>query len=124
MLTLVGVPSNACRVRGWLVRVVAALPLMRNNGTLFPRQTILPLGALLAAESLPFPLLYLHSQHQSSPWIHSLNPTLNHSAPASIGRLPSQAGVSRADCQGGFGMGSTQDPRAYMGRGGLGLRGG
>ena len=44
--------------------------------------------------------------------------------PASIVRFPSQAGALRADSQGGFGMGGTQDARAYVGGGGFGLWGG
>lgn len=48
--------------------------VLLNNGTSFPRQTMLPLGhSWLWSPSLPYPLLYPCSQQWSSPWIHSLN---------------------------------------------------
>ena len=51
-------------------------------------------------------------------------PTLQHSAPASIGGLPSQTVVPRADSQGGFGMDGAQVPRAHAGGGDPAPRGG
>ena len=58
-LAVLQVPPSARRGRGWCVRVVVAPPphcMPFNNGTSFPRQTRLPLGAFMALEPLtPIP---------------------------------------------------------------------
>lgn len=88
-----------------------------KNDTSFPRQTTLPLGAFPPRRHSVFtPVLYPHGQKQSSSWICSLNPMLQHLSPSSIGRFLSQAGGSRTD-SGGFVTGGAQDPRAYTGGG-------
>lgn len=66
--------------------------------------------------------LYLYSQQQSSPWVCSPKPTLEHSAPTSTGSFPSHAGTPRSDSGGGFDSGNTQDCGACRGlEGGMGF---
>ena len=54
--------------------------------------------------SLPSPQVFSKQPIAVFSLIHSPNPTLQRSAPATIGRFLSQAGAPRADSQGGFGM--------------------
>ena len=60
-----------------------------KNDTSFPRQTTLPLGAFPPRRHSVFtPVLYPHGQKQSSSWICSLNPMLQHLSPLQHWQIP------------------------------------
>ena len=90
-----------------------------NSGTSLFRQTTLSLGAFLAVHPLipipstisMLPKSFLSPDPFSQPHASALSPCQH------------QAGVPRADSQGGFGIVGTQAPRAFVGRGDPGLRG-
>ena len=102
-----------CRSRGGLT---SCTPL--NTDTLFPRQIIFTLGVFQAwwNLSLLFFLFYPSSQQWFSPCICSQPHVL------AFSHCQNWHSCLRQDSQEGFGMGSVQDPRDYIGGRGLALR--
>lgn len=105
---------------------------LKLTGTCWPSWESLPCPstidhtssrAFLAME----PLIPILSVVSSQPTVVLSPEALSHLnaspfGPARTGSFPSQTRTPGADFEGGFCMGSTQDPRAYAGRGGLDLR--